>query len=449
MEENLIEDQQHTPNKLCDTVFFTEPTYKSIKRNEKNKNLIKINEKIDNAENEIYKIINNSLLYNSDFRKFNRFNTKINANKIIKNNNLINRFQRKNKTTLKTQTFNNRDTFPYSRNIETDKTNSVKNLNTTSNIDSPKKLILCEKKVPKFHKPYITNISLNNSNNYDRNSISVSNIIKESNQKNKNISFNNHNEPNKTETFEKSLEKNYANSTANYNLTQTKANLSKIYLNCIRDIKSFKYLNIESKSREKKRAKINSSFEKLLKNNSIGVSYNKNSKIIRNSKNKYNSCEKDKILEEDLKEKESNKDNYKKAKLKDILFKSKNDIISNLSEKFAYNINNKLLKIFSTDGTKTFSQIRMKKFKIKNRNILNDLEDDNRNVKLLIKRVDNNLYKYKNNDYFFVRNNKKNGNNKNFKFKANKIYELPHIDNKSNFAKLFYSPVKNNDFYKI
>ena len=117
---------------------------------------------------------------------------------------------------------------------------------------------------------------------------------------------------------------------------------------------------------------------------------------------------KDKImktfLNENIKELSKDQNNREQKIMKDYVdMKLKKDPIIRLSEKFA-NANRKpLLTLFHYDEEKKIIKDGpLAKLKVKDKKIMKKLDDDNRNARLLMKRLDEDQEKYTNGGYFFM-----------------------------------------------
>ena len=393
MEDKFFFDTQK--QKMDYNVFFTEPTSRQATELDESKNKIEINETIQNAENTIYRIVKANLFSGyKDISKFKDSMFKTSNSKQIKNKNI---------------------------NIHHNKKFMIKDNKNESPLT--KFNINHRNKLRRFRSLIGSNSNLGNKDNKvvkkkeKKEKIMVGSSSNKFQKTKKGINFRNFatlSVDNKKSFKEKAL--TFAKKQGNtiYDLYATRENLKKIYRDCIKDIKDFKYLN--TSNADNRTARLDSSFEKLM------------------------NPKKDEIIQKDIIELQpySNIDEIKKSRLKDILFtKSKNDAISNLSENFAYNVNKPLLKIFSTDFEENRTT-RKKIFNVKDNTIISKLEDDNRNKKLLVKRLEDDFYKYNNNGYYII-------NKTGEKFQNNKIIlggmlrnkDLPIIQNNSYFASLY------------
>jgi len=132
-----------------------------------------------------------------------------------------------------------------------------------------------------------------------------------------------------------------------------------------------------------------------------------------------------KFLAENIKELNEDKNNKEEKIMRDFVqLKLKKDPIIKLSEKFAYANRIPLLTIFNYDEKKKkMKNGPLAKLKIKDKKIMKNLEDDNRNTKLLMKRLDEDQEKYTNGGYFFTSKDQDNANKRN-KYKKNIYSDL-------------------------
>ena len=110
------------------------------------------------------------------------------------------------------------------------------------------------------------------------------------------------------------------------------------------------------------------------------------------------------FLTENIKELNEDKNNKEEKLMRDFIqLKLKKDPIIKISEKFAYANRIPLLTIFNYDEKKKkIKNGPLAKLKIKDKKIMQKLDDDNRNTKLLMKRLDEDQEKYTSGGYFFT-----------------------------------------------
>ena len=400
MEEDPFSDSSRQKTNYC--VFFTEPTFKQTSDPDESKNKIEINETIHNAENIIYKIVKANLFAGyKDITKFKDSMFKFNNSKLSRNKNLVTNNKRyiiKDKSPMKTFNTNNPNKLKRFKSLVENSNN-----NSFGNNDSKE-----ENWTEKKNKEKYGNYSIKSHKTKKEINDRIFPSLSVDNAKNLN---------------EKAITLSKKRDNSNYNLYETRSNLKQVYRNCIKQIKNFHYLNTHKA--DIRSAKLDSGFEKLI------------------------NPKKEDIIQKDILEVQSysNKDEMKKSRLKDILFtKSKNDAISNLSENFAYNVNKPLYQIFSTDFEINNRDTMRKLFEVKDKSILSKLENDNRNKKMLLKRLDEDFSKYKHNGYFII-------NKTGEKFQYNKVVlggllrnnELPIIQDNSYFANLYNSSRERMD----
>ena len=141
-----------------------------------------------------------------------------------------------------------------------------------------------------------------------------------------------------------------------------------------------------------------------------------------------------------------NKNNKKKIvnitkQINDL--KLKRDPILKLSEQFAYMNRKPLLTMFNLNNKeeddKTPRKSPLIELKIKDEKIMKNLEKDNRNMSLLMKRLDEDQMKYKKGGYYFMITENVKENEKSEKIKKNKDYPKENIDEEKKIL------VKTND----
>ena len=134
------------------------------------------------------------------------------------------------------------------------------------------------------------------------------------------------------------------------------------------------------------------------------------------------------FLTENIKELNDDKKNKEEKIMRDFIqLKLKKDPILKLSEKFAYANRIPLLTLFNYDEKKKkINNGPLAKLKIKDKKIMKKLDDDNRNTKLLMKRLDEDQEKYTSGGYFFMSKDQDNINKRN-KYKKNLYSDLDNV----------------------
>ena len=132
------------------------------------------------------------------------------------------------------------------------------------------------------------------------------------------------------------------------------------------------------------------------------------------------------------------RDKKQEQVLKDyVKLKLKKDPIIKLSEKFAYFNRKPLLTLFHCENKEEKKKNGpLAKLKIRDKNIMKKLENDNRNKNLLMKRLDEDQIKYIKNGYFII-NKDKDTDKKTKKKKIN--YESRNI---TGYDNAFFSKIK-------
>ena len=197
--------------------------------------------------------------------------------------------------------------------------------------------------------------------------------------------------------------KNKANNCSNKNT------LDNMYKSCIKGLKT---LELFENNESQKILSMNS--YKDNKSKDFGDKYYNNDQIMKT------------FLFENISELNRNKYNKQQQIMKDYAqLKLKKDPIFKLSEKFAYFNRKPLLSLFNCDNNvEKYTMSPLAKLKIKDKNIMMKLEEDNRNKNLLLKRLDENQTKYTKGGYFIMTKEKdkdKDKDNKNKKFKIIKV----------------------------
>jgi hypothetical protein len=134
------------------------------------------------------------------------------------------------------------------------------------------------------------------------------------------------------------------------------------------------------------------------------------------------------FLNENIKELNEDKNNKEEKIMRDFIqLKLKKDPILKISEKFAYANRAPLLTLFNYDEKKKkIKNGPLAKLKIKDKKIMEKLDDDNRNAKLLMKRLDEDQEKYNSGGYFFTTKDQDNINKRN-NYKTNLYSDLNSV----------------------
>ena len=195
-----------------------------------------------------------------------------------------------------------------------------------------------------------------------------------------------------------------------------------IYLNCIKGLKT-----LESIENDKQPKLLEINIYKINKSKDLGNRiYNKDNIMKRFLEENIDALNKEK---RDKKQEQVLKD-YVKLKLK-------KDPIIKLSEKFAYFNRKPLLTLFHCENKEEKKKNGpLAKLKIRDKNIMKKLENDNRNKNLLMKRLDEDQIKYIKNGYFII-NKDKDTDKKTKKKKIN--YESRNI---TGYDNAFFNKIK-------
>ena len=177
--------------------------------------------------------------------------------------------------------------------------------------------------------------------------------------------------------------------------------LDSIYKRCIQELETLRLYKEKESEKLEKINDYNSKKGKSLK-----------SHIFKNKDRVMKS-----FLTENIKELNEDKKNKEEKLMRDFIqLKLKKDPIIKLSEKFAYINRIPLLTIFNYDDKKKIiTNGPLAKLKIKDKKIMKKLDDDNRNTKLLMKRLDEDQEKYTSGGYFFMSKDQDNTNRINYK----------------------------------
>ena len=176
------------------------------------------------------------------------------------------------------------------------------------------------------------------------------------------------------------------------------------YLNCVKGLET-----LESFEQNEEYKNLNAKINKLNKSRDIDNFFSTKDKLMK------------KFLEENINALNEDKAAKKKEQImKDyVKLKLKKDPIIKLSEKFAYYNRKPLMTLFHFDDKEEKSRNGpLAKLKLKDKNIMRNLEKDNRNKNLLIKRLEEDQIKYINGGYFIMSKEKEKGNS--IKKKKNK-----------------------------
>lgn len=217
--------------------------------------------------------------------------------------------------------------------------------------------------------------------------LTISNSLsKDYSLNNKSIKMRNNNySSNETKSFYYTQKENKSNN-------KNRVDRENIYLKCIKGLKT-----LESFENNDQLQLLNINIYKINKSKDIGNRIYKKDNIMK------------RFLEENInalnKEK---KDKKQEQVLKDyVKLKLKKDPIIKLSEKFAYFNRKPLLTLFHCENKEEKEKNGpLAKLKIRDKNIMRKLENDNRNKNLLMKRLDEDQIKYIKNGYFIINKDK-------------------------------------------
>ena len=201
-----------------------------------------------------------------------------------------------------------------------------------------------------------------------------------------------------------------------------------LYLKCIKGLKTLEFYGQKEK-------------QNLKSVNSYRIKKTKNL-IKRRLNNK--DIQMKKFLIENIHELNKSKNNKKEEQLmKDYVeLKLKKDPILQISDKFAYFNRKPLLNKFNYDDQEEkMKNSPLAKLKKKDDNIMRNLEKDNRNKNLLIKRLDEDQIKYVNGGYFIMTKEKDN-NFRNNKFKKHFSLET---DPKNKYENGFFKNINDEE----
>ena len=199
-----------------------------------------------------------------------------------------------------------------------------------------------------------------------------------------------------------------------------------LYLKCIKGLKTLEFYGQKEK-------------QTLKSVNSYRIKKTKNL-IKRRLNNK--DIQMKKFLIENINELNKSKNNKKEEQLmKDYVeLKLKKDPILQISDKFAYFNRKPLLNKFNYDDQEEkMKNSPLAKLKKKDDNIMRNLEKDNRNKNLLLKRLDEDQIKYVNGGYFIMTKEKDN-NFRNNKFKKYFSFET---DPKNKYENGFFKNIND------
>ena len=175
--------------------------------------------------------------------------------------------------------------------------------------------------------------------------------------------------------------------------------LDSIYLKSIKELETLRLYKEKETERLKKINLLKNKKDKGLKN----IMFKNRDKIMKA------------FLNENIKELSKDKNNREQKIMKDYVeMKLKKDPIIRLSEKFAYANRKPLLTLFHYDEEKKIIKDGpLAKLKVKDKKIMKKLDDDNRNTRLLMKRLDEDQEKYTSGGYFFMTKDQDNFNQRN------------------------------------
>jgi len=175
--------------------------------------------------------------------------------------------------------------------------------------------------------------------------------------------------------------------------------LDSIYLKSIKELETLRLYKEKETERLKKINLLKNKKDKGLKN----IMFKNRDKIMKA------------FLNENIKELSKDKNNREQKIMKDYVeMKLKKDPIIRLSEKFAYANRKPLLTLFHYDEEKKIIKDGpLAKLKVKDKKIMKKLDDDNRNTRLLMKRLDEDQERYTSGGYFFMTKDQDNFNQRN------------------------------------
>ena len=175
--------------------------------------------------------------------------------------------------------------------------------------------------------------------------------------------------------------------------------LDSIYLKSVKELETLRLYKEKESERLKRINLLKKKKDQSLKNNMI----KSQDKIMKA------------FLNENIKELSKDQNNREQKIMKDYVeMKLKKDPIIRLSEKFAYANRKPLLTLFHYDEEKKIIKNGpLAKLKVKDKKIMKKLDDDNRNTRLLMKRLDEDQEKYTNGGYFFMTKDQDNINQRN------------------------------------
>ena len=180
----------------------------------------------------------------------------------------------------------------------------------------------------------------------------------------------------------------YLEKLASMDFNSNRQTLDSIYLKSIKELENLRLYKEKESERLKKINLLKKKKDKGLKN----IMFKNRDKIMKS------------FLNENIKELSKDKNNREQKIMKDYVeMKLKKDPIIKLSEKFAYANRKPLLTLFHYDEEKKIIKDGpLAKLKVKDKKILKKLDDDNRNTRLLMKRLDEDQEKYTSGGYFFM-----------------------------------------------
>ena len=175
--------------------------------------------------------------------------------------------------------------------------------------------------------------------------------------------------------------------------------LDSIYLKSLKELETLRLYKEKESERLKRINLLKKKKDQSLKNNMI----KSQDKIMKA------------FLNENIKELSKDQNNREQKIMKYYVeMKLKKDPIIRLSEKFAYANRKPLLTLFHYDEEKKIIKNGpLAKLKVKDKKIMKKLDDDNRNTRLLMKRLDEDQEKYTNGGYFFMTKDQDNINQRN------------------------------------
>ena len=175
--------------------------------------------------------------------------------------------------------------------------------------------------------------------------------------------------------------------------------LDSIYLKSIKELETLRLYKEKETERLKKINLLKNKKDKGLKN----IMFKNRDKIMKA------------FLNENIKELSKDKNNREQKIMKDYVeMKLKKDPIIRLSENFAYANRKPLLTLFHYDEEKKIIKDGpLAKLKVKDKKIMKKLDDDNRNTRLLMKRLDEDQERYTSGGYFFMTKDQDNFNQRN------------------------------------